>query len=226
MTQTMSLFDSDALRFTIKAERATLDGTLVLPPEAQGVVIFAQGSGSSRLSPRNRVVARRLNEAGFATLLFNLLTLDEEVHDRPAHARRVDLDLLTVRLLAATDQLSVWPETSGLPLCYFSVGVGTAAALLATVERPGSIGAVVSWSGLPNLASAQLATVQTPTLLIVGGEDHEGITRNQAALPFLGNESALALIPGAGQLLDQPAAMEQAIQLSVRWYARFIGCPV
>ena len=202
MIQFMAHPEADTLPVSIRVDQNTLDGTLTIPPEAEGLVIFAHGSGSSRLSPRNYFVAQQLNQAGFATLLFDLLTAAEEASDSYIPRLRFDLVLLSRRLLAATDQLRAWPETSGLPLGYFGASTGAAAALLAAVERPAYINAIVSRGGRPDLAAARLTAVHAPTLLIVGGEDREVITLNQSALAFLPGESALALVPGAGHLFE------------------------
>lgn len=222
MTQLMTLAPPDTLRFSLTTDDVLLDGTLLLPAEAQGVVIFAQSSGTSRLSPSNRIIARQLSEVGFAALLIDLLTIDEDAHRPPPQRLCADIALLSRRLLAATDQIRAWPETSGLSVGYFGIGTGTVAAFQASTERPGRIGAIVSCCGTPELASAQLVAVRAPTLLIVGGGDHAGITRNEAALPFLPEESSLALIPGAGARLEGPAALEQAAGLAARWYGRFL----
>lgn len=218
----MSYLDTEALPVRIRANRVTLDGILTLPSEAQGLVIFAHGSGSSRFSPRNRSVALQLNRAGFATLLFDLLTPDEDARDAHTGRLRFDLELLSHRLLAVTDHLVTWPETSGLPLGYFGASTGAAAALLAAGERPDRIGAIVSRGGRPDLASSQLAGVHAPTLLIVGGEDREVITLNQSVLAFLPAESALAIVPGAGHLFEEPGALQQVAQLAMQWFARFL----
>lgn len=223
MTQLMPLAPSTTIRFSITTEHVILDGTLALPPEALGAVIFAHSSSGSRLSPRNRAAARQLNEAGFATLLVDLLTIDEEANTLRADQLDDRLALLSERLLAATDQLAAWPDTADLPLGYLGVGVGTAAALLAAAQRPGQIGAIVSCGGLPDLACARLTAVNAPTLLVVGGEDHALITRSQAALPFLPDDSALALIPGVHSRCDRQGALDLAIPLAIRWYERFMG---
>lgn len=222
MTQLMPYLDTEELPIRIRANRVTLDGILTLPSDAQGLVIFAHGSGSSRFSPRNRSVALQLNQAGLATLLFDMLTADEEARDARTGRLRFDLDLLSHRLLAATDYLVTWPETSGLPLGYFGASTGAAAALLAAGERPDRIGAIVSRGGRPDLASSRLAGVQAPTLLIVGGEDREVITLNQSVLAFLPAESALAIVPGAGHLFEEPGALQQVARLAIQWFARFL----
>lgn len=222
MTQMMQDLATDEFPVSIRVDRRILDGILVLPPEAQGLVIFAHGSGSNRLSPRNRAVAQQLNRAGFATILFDLLTAEEVSRDSRTHSLSFDITLLSQRLLAVSDQMNVWPETCGLPLGYFGASTGAAAALLAAAECPERICAVVSRGGRPDLASARLVAVQAPTLLIVGGEDHEVITFNQAALAFLPGDSALAIVPGAGHLFNEPGAMAQVSRLATQWFTRFL----
>lgn len=223
MTQLMPLAETVTTRFSIAADRVSLDGTLALPVEARGAVIFAHGSSASRLSPRNRAAARGLNEAGFATLLVDLLTIDEEAETSPAGQIDSRLALLSMRLLAATAQLSAVPDAAGLPIGYLGLGVGSAAALLAAARRPEQIAAIVSCGGLPDMASARLAAVAAPTLLIVGEGDHALITHNQAALIFLPSESALALIPGAHASCDRASGLELALPLAMRWFERFMS---
>lgn len=222
MTQLMPLTDGDPIRMTIAAGRAALDGTLVVPRDAQGAVIFVHSGCASRLSPRSRSAARALGEAGFATLLVDLQTIDEEAQNSPAHHVAERLALISRRLLAATDQLCTWPETEGLPIGYLGIGAGAAAALLAAASRPEAVGAIALCSGMPDLANGQLGAVRAPTLLVVGGEDHALITRNQAALPFLPEDSALALIRGAYARGDAPASLDLAAPLAVRWFERFL----
>lgn len=216
MVEQLMLVNEAPLQITIGADGCTLVGDLRLPDAATGLILFAQGdSGDSRLSPHCHGLAQRLAEAGFASLLFDLLADDAE-------ARRPNLDLLSRRLLAATDQLSSWPETSGLPIGYFGADTGAAAALLAAAERPGIVRAIVARRGRPDLAAARLSAVRAPTLLIVGGEDHRLITQNQSALAFLPDDSALALVPGAGPGLESPGALDQVASLAARWFARFL----
>src|SRR5467141_3675067 len=163
----------------VAAGPLTLEGNLTLPEEARGVVLFAHGSGSSRHSPRNRHVARMLNEANLATLLIDLLTPEEEMIDlRTAHLR-FDIGLLAERLVAATDWLTQYPDTRHLRIGYFGASTGAAAALVSAAERPQLVGAVVSRGGRPDLAGPALAGVRAPTLLIVGGNDIQVIQLNR-----------------------------------------------
>src|SRR5205809_5403438 len=166
----------------VPAGSVTLDGNLSLPAGAGGIVLFAHGSGSSRHSPRNRYVARLLNEAKLATLLIDLLTSDEEASDmRTAHLR-FDIDLLAERLVAATDWLRQYPDTRHFRIGYFGASTGAAAALVSAAERPQAVGAVVSRGGRPDLAGPALARVRAPTLLIGGGDDFALIELNRTAL--------------------------------------------
>ena len=167
------------------AGAVVLEGDLRLPERARGVVLFAHGSGSSRRSSRNRYVAGLLNEAGLATLLIDLLTLEEERVDRQTAALRFDIDLLATRLIGATDWLTRYPDTRNLGLGYFGASTGAAAALVAAAERADIARAVVSRGGRPDLAGAALEKVQAPTLLIVGGDDVPVIELNRAALARL-----------------------------------------
>src|SRR5438876_1500208 len=180
-----------------------LPGRLRLPPGVHGLVLFAHGSGSSRLSPRNRQVAAVLEDAGVATFLFDLLD-EVEAADR----RLVfDVGLLARRLLAATDRVADEPDTETLPVGYFGASTGAAAALVAAAERP-VIAAVVSRGGRPDLASEALGRVRAPTLLIVGGRDVEVLDLNRRALARLPGEKRLEVIPGATHLFEEPGAIE------------------
>ncbi len=206
----------------IQVDRLTLAGSLVRPSEARGLVLFAHGSGSSRFSPRNRFVAGQLNQAGFATLLFDLLSADEEARDAITRHLRFDIPLLSHRLLHATEQVRAWPETSALPLGYFGASTGAAAALIAAAERPELVAAVVSRGGRPDLAASHLKAVRAPTLLIVGGADREVLALNQAVLPALPPQSSLAIVPGATHLFEEPGALEEVARLAADWFARWL----
>lgn len=222
MTQRMHTLGYEEIPVRIRVDQLALDGVLARPPEAQGLVIFAHGSGSSRFSPRNRYVAQQLNQAGFATLLFDLLSAEEEAREAITRHLRFDIALLSRRLLAATDQLHAWPETSALALGYFGASTGAAAALLAAAERPELIGAVVSRGGRPDLARPRLAAVRTPTLLIVGGADYEVLALNQSVLPLLPASSSLAIVPGASHLFEEPGTLEQVARLAAEWFGRWL----
>jgi dienelactone hydrolase len=200
----------------------TLEGNLSLPEGAGGVVLFAHGSGSSRHSPRNRHVARLLNEAKLATLLVDLLTADEEAIDlRTAHLR-FDIGLLAERLVGATDWLTQHPETRQFRIGYFGASTGASAALVAAVERPHVVDAIVSRGGRPDLAGPALAHVRAPTLLIVGGNDHAVIELNREALAQLRCEKRLVIVPGATHLFEEAGALDEVARLAREWFERHL----
>jgi putative phosphoribosyl transferase len=206
----------------VPAGTVTLEGNLTLPEEAQAIMLFAHGSGSSRHSPRNRYVARVLNEAKLATLLIDLLTLHEEVIDtRTAHLR-FDIDLLAERLVDATDWLTQFPDTKHLPIGYFGASTGAAAALAAAAVRPNVVGAVVSRGGRPDLAGSALPRVRAPTLLIVGGDDGQVIELNRAALAQLCCEKQLVIVPAATHLFEEPGALDEVARLARDWFQRYL----
>ena len=200
----------------------TLEGNLGVPAGAEGVVLFAHGSGSSRHSPRNRYVAQVLRDAGLATLLVDLLTPDEERIDlRTAHLR-FDIGLLAERLVAATDWLLEHPQTQHLRVGYFGASTGGGAALVAAAQRPEAVGAVVSRGGRPDLAGEALPRVQTPTLLIVGGNDVPVIALNEQAMTQLRAEKQLVIVPGATHLFEEPGALEEVARLARDWFLRYL----
>ena len=207
----------------IPAGPEMLEGSLGIPDHAQGVVLFAHGSGSSRHSPRNRYVASVLLDAGLATLLTDLLTSAEEaVDDRTRHLR-FDIPFLAHRLAAATDWLMRDPQTQHLPVGYFGASTGAAAALVAAADRPDAVRAIVSRGGRPDLAQLVLARVRAPTLLIVGGNDVPVIDLNRLALHQLQVEKELAIVPGATHLFEEPGALEEVARLAAAWFARHLG---
>ncbi|MGH2404321.1 MAG: dienelactone hydrolase family protein [bacterium] len=207
----------------VAAGPVTLEGTLSLPKGARGLVLFAHGSGSSRLSPRNRYVAQLLNEAKLATLLVDLLTADEEAIDlRTAHVR-FDIGLLAERLVGATGWLTQQPETRKLRIGYFGASTGAAGALVAAAERPQVVGAVVSRGGRPDLAGPALPRVRAPTLLIVGGNDFPVIEVNRDALALVRCEKRLAIVPGATHLFEEPGALDEAARLAREWFERYLN---
>jgi len=207
---------------SVAAGLVTLEGNLSMPEAARGVVLFAHGSGSSRHSPRNRHVARLLNEAKLATLLIDLLTSDEEASDmRTAHLR-FDIDLLAERLVAATDWLRQYPDTRHFRIGYFGASTGAAAALVSAAERPQAVGAVVSRGGRPDLAGPALARVRAPTLLIVGGNDFAVIELNRTALGQLRCEKRLVIVPGASHLFEEPGALDEVARLAREWFERHL----
>jgi putative phosphoribosyl transferase len=199
-----------------------LEGNLSLPEQPRAVVLFAHGSGSSRHSPRNRYVARVLNEAKLATLLIDLLTLDEEVIDAGTAQLRFDIGLLAERLVDATDWLTQFPDTKQLPIGYFGASTGAAAALAAAAVRPDEVNAVVSRGGRPDLAGAALIHVQAPTLLIVGGDDVQVIQLNREALSQLRCEKQLAIVPGATHLFEESGALDEVGRLACDWFQRHV----
>jgi putative phosphoribosyl transferase len=205
----------------IAANGHALEGTLVLPRAARGIVLFAHGSGSSRHSPRNRYVAGVLNRRGLATLLFDLLTPEEEAGLRGD--QRFNIDLLTGRLLRATEWVSSRPETQGLPVGYFGASTGAAAALVAAADWPDVVEAVVSRGGRPDLAGDALRRVKAPTLLIVGGEDEQVLALNRTARRCLHVESELAVVPGAAHLFEERGALERVADLAADWFGRHLG---
>jgi putative phosphoribosyl transferase len=206
---------------TITAGRHTLEASLVLPPAATAVVLFAHGSGSSRYSPRNRYVAEALNRAGLGTLLFDLLTQEEEAGDTTA--LRFDIALLAARLARATEWVGSQADTRALSIGYFGASTGAAAALIAAAERPGLVRAVVSRGGRPDLAGDALERVQAPTLLIVGGMDHQVLELNRRARRRLRAESQIAVVPGATHLFEEPGALEQVAGLAAGWFTRHLA---
>jgi dienelactone hydrolase len=195
-----------------------LRGDLVMPEPAQGIIVFAHGSGSSRRSPRNRYVAGILQEAGFATLLLDLLTAAEEQVDAATGHLRFDIELLAQRLLEATDWLQHEPPSLNLPVAYFGASTGAAAAFVAAAARPMLIKAVVSRGGRPDLAGSALPRVEAPALLIVGGNDHRVLNMNQQALAQLRCEKRLSVVPGANHLFEEPGTLEEAAHLAREWF--------
>jgi putative phosphoribosyl transferase len=206
----------------VSAGSVTLDGNLSLPEESRAIVLFAHGSGSSRHSSRNRYVARVLNEAKLATLLIDLLTLDEEVIDARTAQLRFDIELLAERLVGATDWLTRFPDTKHLRIGYFGASTGAAAALVAAAVRPDVVSAVVSRGGRPDLAGAALMHVRAPTLLIVGGNDGQVIQLNRAALAELRCEKQLMIVPGATHLFEEPGALDEVARLARDWFHRHL----
>jgi putative phosphoribosyl transferase len=197
-----------------------LPGVLELPPGPRGMVLFAHGSGSSRLSPRNSYVAGELRRAGLGTLLLDLLSRDEDSE----YEHRFDIALLGARLDDAARWLAEEPETKGLALGLFGASTGAAAALQLAASRPDEIAAVVSRGGRPDLAGGEaLARVRAPTLLIVGGEDHAVIELNRQALRELTCEKELAVVRGATHLFEEPGALKEVAQLAARWFKGYLG---
>jgi pimeloyl-ACP methyl ester carboxylesterase len=204
---------------SIPMDAAVHQGALAIPPAAKGLVLFAHGSGSGRLSPRNNYVAGVLRESGVGTLLFDLLT---EAEDR-IYENRFDIVLLTHRLLLATQWAGQQVAMRGLALGYFGASTGAAAALRAAAALGPEIGAVVSRGGRPDLALDDLARVQAPTLLIVGGNDAVVIELNRAAYRELCGEKELKIIPGATHLFEEPGTLEQVAEAAADWFRRHLN---
>jgi pimeloyl-ACP methyl ester carboxylesterase len=198
--------------------KAILEGDMTIPEGAKGLVLFAHGSGSGRHSPRNRYVAGVLNESGFATLLADLLTAEEEVIDQRTRHLRFDISLLAERLEGITAWIQNNAATAKLALGYFGASTGAAAALMAAARQAGKIKAVVSRGGRPDLAGDFLPIVKAPALLIVGGHDPEVLTLNRWALEKLNPQSALSIIPGATHLFEEPGTLESAAQMAAEWF--------
>jgi dienelactone hydrolase len=202
----------------ISAGSAELEGNLWVPENAAGVVLFAHGSGSSRHSPRNRYVAEVLRQGGLATLLMDLLTAAEEREDARTARLRFDINLLAQRLAGAIDWLVGNPATSHLRIGLFGASTGAAAALMAAVERPDAVGAVVSRGGRPDLALPVLDRVKAPTLLIVGSLDLPVIGMNREALDHLQAEKHLEIVPGATHLFEEAGTLEEVARLARDWF--------
>ncbi|MFT3769175.1 MAG: dienelactone hydrolase family protein [Minicystis sp.] len=198
---------------------AELEGDLTLTPGAPGIVVFAHGSGSSRRSPRNRSVAAALQQRGLATLLFDLLTPDEEIVDQRDASIRFDIELLGRRLVGAVDWLAQNTETKHLPAGVFGASTGAAAALIAAAERPTMVRAVVSRGGRVDLACASLTRVVAPTLLLVGGLDDQVLELNRQTYAYLTCERRLEIVPGASHLFAEPGALERVSARAGEWFA-------
>jgi dienelactone hydrolase len=203
------------------ASNITLDGDLTVPEGAMGLVVFACGSGSSRHSIRNRAVARTLQQQGFATLLLDLLTREEELIDGREY--RFDVDLLARRVVTATDWAESNPDLHHLPLGYFGASTGAAAALIAAAERPDDIRAIVSQGGRPDLAGDALSRVTAPTLLIAGENDGAGIDLNREAMHRMRTTVELEIVAGATHLFEEPGALERVSELAARWFDRHLA---
>jgi len=209
---------------TIDLDNIRLEGTLNIPNSPKGIVLFAHGSGSSRHSPRNRYVAQVLQAEGFATLLFDLLTGQEEAVDRQTAEFRFDIELLAKRLVGATQWITRHPAIRTLPVGYFGASTGAAAAVVAAARLPGLVMAVVSRGGRPDLAGEALGIVRAPVLLIIGGKDEIVIGLNRQALNNLRcRNKQLVIIPGATHLFEEAGALEQVAQLAATWFSRTLA---
>lgn len=203
----------------IESQATTIEGMLAVPANAQGIVLFAHGSGSGRFSPRNQFVAKVLRDGGLGTLLVDLLDASESDDRRKVF----DIHLLSERLKSATEWLRSNPETSDLNIGYFGASTGAAAALQAAAEMGPAIKAVVSRGGRPDLALQYLRAVKAPTLLIVGGDDYPVIPLNQQAYEMLAGRKELAIIPGATHLFEESGALEQVATRARNWFAEYLG---
>jgi dienelactone hydrolase len=207
----------------IPAGHAVLSGNLTIPENPMALVLFAHGSGSSRHSPRNQFVARTLNRAGLGTLLFDLLTPEEEALDIYTREHRFNIGLLAERLVHVTNWARQQKETRDRHIGYFGSSTGGAAALVAAAELPQDVGAVVSRGGRPDLAGDALPKVQAPTLLIVGGNDDIVIELNEMARDRMRCEVKLEIIPGATHLFEEPGALEKVAKLASDWFVSHLG---
>lgn len=208
------------------ASGSVIEGDLHIPPGARAVIVFAHGSGSSRHSSRNKQVAEALRRAGFGTLLFDLLTPEEDRLDQLARQFRFDIPLLASRLVAVTDHLRQDPDTGELGIGYFGASTGAAAALVAATERPSAVGAIVSRGGRPDLAGDALPRVTAPTLLIVGGLDREVIELNRRAMARMRAPTELVIVPNATHLFEEPEALDTVSDLATRHFSRHLhGAP-
>lgn len=203
---------------TLPAGRVTLEGTLGVPPDARGIVLFAHGSGSSRFSPRNRYVARVFRDAELGTFLLDLLSPREEEVDEVTRHHRFDIEMLAERLVAAVDWLEHQPDTRELPVGLFGASTGGGAALVAAAQRPGRVRAVVSRGGRPDLAGAALPRVEAPTLLIVGERDEQVIELNETARDQMRAYVRLTIVPRATHLFEEPGTLDEVAHLARDWF--------
>ncbi|MFP4028708.1 MAG: dienelactone hydrolase family protein [Candidatus Brocadiia bacterium] len=206
----------------IDAHGAELEGNLLIPEEAEGIVLFAHGSGSSRHSPRNKKVARDLRDRGLATLLFDLLTAEEDKVDRVTREHRFDIPKLADRLSGATDWLEQQPEAEALHFGYFGSSTGSAAALIAAAKGPERIDAVVSRGGRVDMAEKALPEVQAPTLMIVGGRDPQVRKLNEQAQSQLECECRLEIVEGATHLFEEPGALDEVARVAGDWFVEHL----
>ncbi|MFW6296070.1 MAG: dienelactone hydrolase family protein [Halothece sp.] len=207
----------------IPSGSVNLKGNFNIPDNPRGIILFAHGSGSSRHSPRNRYVAEVLNEGRFATLLLDLLTIDEEDEDRYTGHLRFNIGFLAERVVTATEWVAQYLDWEHLKLGYFGASTGAAAALVAASRRQSAVNAIVSRGGRPDLAGDVLSEVQAPTLLIVGGNDQPVIGMNEEALAKLQVEKKLEIVPGATHLFEEPGALEEVANLAQNWFDRYLS---
>ncbi len=215
-----------AVEIAVSQGNVVLAGDLAIPKAARGLVIFAHGSGSSRHSSRNRFVAKTLREAGLATLLFDLLTEEEEREDALTGELRFDIPFLAERLNEVAEWARREPGLQELRIGFFGSSTGGAAALVAAAEHPARAGAVVSRGGRPDLARERLTEVKAPTLLVVGGRDYQVLGLNEDALEELNCVKELRVVPGATHLFEEEGALEEVARLAGRWFARHLAAPL
>jgi len=208
---------TEAMAIRIQAGDVVVDGDLAIPRDAAGLVIFAHGSGSSRFSARNRAVASALQAAGFATLLLDLLTRQEEAVDEFTREYRFDIERLGRRVVAAVDWVAQDSRVADLPIACFGASTGAAAALMAAAARPVAVRAVISRGGRPDLAGDALPAVQAPTLLVVGGHDEDVIALNEQASARMRAPVTLAIVPGATHLFEEPGTLDEVTRLACEW---------
>jgi dienelactone hydrolase len=221
----MLSYGDDGLERTVSIviqDGPTLQGTLGLPQDAGGVVLFAHGSGSSRFSARNRYVARVLRDAGLATLLLDLLSPHEDELDQITRAYRFDIMMLAERLVHTIDWLEREADTKGLPIGLFGASTGGGAGLVAAAKRPAAVRTVVSRGGRPDLAGDALPLVRCPVLLIVGGDDEQVIEMNRAALQRMQTDVKIEIVPGATHLFEEPGTLERVSELARDWLLEFL----
>ena len=212
----------------VKTDSVNLEGDLFIPERASGIVIFVHGSGSSRHSSRNKFVARMLQEGGLGTLLFDLLTAEEERVDLMTREHRFDIDLLARRTLGAVEWVAEQVDTQQQPVGLFGASTGAAAALIASAEKPELVKAVVSRGGRPDLAGRALSQVKAPTLFIIGGEDDVVVGLNSKAFAQLPSslQKDMQIVPGATHLFEEPGTLEQAAQLAQSWFRKYLFGPI
>lgn len=211
------------MELKIPVGNVEVEGTLYLPSDVRGVVVFVHGSGSSRFSPRNQYVAKTFNRAALGTLLFDLLTSEEEEEDELTAHYRFNIDMLSERLLGVTEWLRTDASTRNLKLGYFGASTGAAAALIAAAKLPDAVAAVVSRGGRPDLAGKYLPQVKAPTLLLVGGWDEQVIELNRQAQSQMHNQNKLVIIPEATHLFEEPGKLDEVAQHSTEWFLQFLG---
>lgn len=206
----------------VQVGKISLEGNLFIPENAHGIVVFAHGSGSSRFSSRNRAVASYLNDSGLATLLFDLLTSEENEIDMQTRELRFDIELLSKRLVETVDWLGELPETRGLNIGLFGSSTGAAAALIAAAKRPDTVAAVVSRGGRADLGGDALPDVKAPTLLIVGGLDYAVIKMNKDAMEQMTIQPSLEIVPGATHLFEEPGTLDDVARLTRDWFQKYL----